>query len=117
MCTNNRNPMSDNYLEKKFEEYAAAKAGRRAPHPLTQETGQQWMESATGVGEHNAFIREHICAALAFLGIALDADANTRNAATLSSAHRQVVVAVEPTNEEWIAASHALSCLASGKAR
>ena len=56
-------------------------------------------------------------AALAFLGIALDADANTRNAATLSSAHRQVVVAVEPTNEEWIAASHALSCLASGKAR
>lgn len=38
---------------------------------------------------------------LRFLGIALDADANTRNAATLSSAHRQVVVAVEPTNEEW----------------
>ncbi len=68
---------------------------------LTLESGQQWMESATGVGEHNAFIREHICAALAFLGIALDADANTRNAATLSSAHRQVVVAVEPTNEEW----------------
>ena len=84
---------------------------------LTLESGQQWMESATGVGEHNAFIREHICAALAFLGIALDADTNTRNAATLSSAHRQVVVAVEPTNEEWIAASHALSCLASGKAR
>ena len=76
---------------------------------LTLESGQQWMESATGVGEHNAFIREHICAALAFLGIALDADANALNA--------PVVVAVEPTNEEWIAASHALSCLASGKAR
>jgi len=29
---------------------------------LTLESGQQWMESATGVGEHNAFIREHILA-------------------------------------------------------
>ncbi|WP_373332067.1 hypothetical protein P6F15_11055 [Thiopseudomonas alkaliphila] len=84
---------------------------------LTLESGQQWMESATGVGEHNAFIRERICAALGFLGIALDTDANARHAAKISSDHSQVIVAVEPTNEEWIAASHALSCLDREKAR
>lgn len=33
--------MADNYLEKKFEEYAAAKAGRRAPHRLSPAGNRQ----------------------------------------------------------------------------
>ena len=44
-------------------------------------------------------------------------DANASHAATISSDHSQVIVAIEPTNEEWIAASHALSCLDREKAR
>ncbi len=79
--------------------------------------GLDMLVFTAGVGEHNAFIRERICAALGFLGIALDTDANASHAATISSDHSQVTVAVEPTNEEWIAASHALSCLDREKAR
>jgi acetate kinase len=79
--------------------------------------GLDMLVFTAGVGEHNAFIRERICAALGFLGIALDTDANARHAAKISSDHSQVIVAVEPTNEEWIAASHALSCLDREKAR
>ena len=33
--------MADNYLEKKFEEYAAAKAGRRAPHRMSPAGNRQ----------------------------------------------------------------------------
>jgi acetate kinase len=79
--------------------------------------GLDMLVFTAGVGEHNAFIRERICAALGFLGIALDTDANARHAAKISSDHSQVIVAVEPANEEWIAASHALSCLDREKAR
>jgi acetate kinase len=73
--------------------------------------GLDMLVFTAGVGEHNAFIRERVCAALGFLGIALDTDANASDAAKISTVHSQVIVAIEPTNEEWIAASHALSCL------
>jgi acetate kinase len=58
-------------------------------------------------------LRERICAALGWLGLELDPQANAANASTLSSARSRVLVAVEPTNEEWIAASHAVALLAS----
>ena len=38
------------------------------------------------------------------------------HAAIISSAHSRVLVAVEPTNEEWVAASHAQRVLAAEKA-
>jgi acetate kinase len=66
-----------------------------------------------GIGEHSAVLRERICAALGWLGLELDPKANAANASTLSSARSRVLVAVEPTNEEWIAASHAVALLAS----
>ena len=62
-----------------------------------------------GIGEHNAAIRERICRELAFLGVALDADANALNAPVISPAASRVQVAVEPTNEEWIAAWRTLA--------
>src|SRR5690606_11263154 len=73
--------------------------------------GLDMLVFTAGVGEHNAFIRERICAALRFLGIALDSEANASHAATISTHHSQVIVAVEPTNEEWVAASHTLRFL------
>lgn len=63
--------------------------------------GLDMLVFTAGVGEHNAFIRERIGAALGFLNIALDTDANASHAATISSDHSQVIVAIEPTNEEW----------------
>jgi acetate kinase len=65
-----------------------------------------------GVGEHNAFVRERICRDLAFLGVPLDDAANAKDAVVISSSDSRVLVAVEPTNEEWIAARHAQELLA-----
>ena len=69
--------------------------------------GLDMLVFTAGVGEHNAFIRERICRDLAFLGVELDAAANEANATIISSAGSRVRVAIEPTNEEWIAARHA----------
>ncbi|NLB13243.1 MAG: acetate/propionate family kinase [Gammaproteobacteria bacterium] len=73
--------------------------------------GLDLLVFTAGVGEHNAFIRERVCRDLAFLGIELDDAANSTNATTISSATSRVLVGVEPTNEEWIAARQAQSLL------
>jgi acetate kinase len=73
--------------------------------------GLDMLAFTAGVGEHSAVLRERICSALAWLGIDLDRAANATDAATISGARSRVRVAVEPTNEEWIAASHALRLL------
>ena len=48
---------------------------------------------------------------LAYLGLELDESANRANALQISTASSRVRVAVEPTNEEWIAATSALQFL------
>src|SRR5690606_22215649 len=73
--------------------------------------GLDLLVFTAGVGEHNAFIRERVCRDLAFLGVELDAAANEAHATVISSASRRVRVAIEPTDEEWIAARHALTLL------
>ncbi|MEP6882079.1 MAG: acetate kinase, partial [Dokdonella sp.] len=60
-----------------------------------------------GIGEHNAVIRERVCAALGLFGIRLDSAANAEHAPVISAADSATVVAVEPTNEEWLAALRA----------
>jgi acetate kinase len=70
--------------------------------------GLDMLAFTAGVGEHSAALRERICSALAWLGIDLDGDANCANAPVVSKASSRVRVVVEPTNEEWIGAFHAL---------
>lgn len=72
--------------------------------------GLDMLAFTAGVGENSAPIRERVCAGLAFLGVHIDAAANAGNAPTISQPDSTVLVAVEPTNEEWIAATHAVSC-------
>ena len=60
-----------------------------------------------GIGEHSAVLRERICGALDWLGVRIDDAANRADASTISDRPSRVRVVVEPTNEEWIAASHA----------
>lgn len=74
--------------------------------------GLDLLVFTAGVGEHSAFVRERVCRDLAWLGVGLDPDANAGNASVISSADCRVQVAVEPTNEEWIAARYARSLLA-----
>ena len=60
-----------------------------------------------GVGEHNAVIRERVCTELGLFGIRLDAAANAAHAPIISSIDSATVVAIEPANEEWLAALRA----------
>ena len=76
--------------------------------------GLDMLVFTAGIGEHNAVIRERICQGLAYLGITLDADANAHNGLLISSTTdplSRIPVAVEPTNEEWIAAWHATALM------
>jgi len=73
--------------------------------------GLDMLAFTAGIGEHNAAIRERICAGLGFLGIVLDPSANAAHAPVISSAASKVRVVVEPTNEEWVAASAAATLI------
>src|SRR5690606_11469931 len=73
--------------------------------------GLDMLVFTAGVGEHNAFIRERVCAGLGFLGLELDVAANDADAAVISSPGSRVLAAIEPTNEEWIAARQALAAV------
>ena len=66
--------------------------------------GLDLLVFTAGIGEHNAELRSRIVQGLGYLGLALDPSANNANQALISSADSRVKVAVEPTNEEWVAA-------------
>ncbi len=68
--------------------------------------GLDLLVFTAGIGEHNAVLRARICDGLGFLGVGLDPAANAANAPVISTKESPIVVAVEPTNEEWIAALH-----------
>ena len=78
--------------------------------------GLDVLAFTAGIGEHSAALRERICAALDWLGVRIDDDANRADAPTISAENSRIRVVVEPTNEEWIAASHARRVIRSGAA-
>ena len=59
-----------------------------------------------GIGEHMPVIRQKICDYLNFWGVKLDATLNNQNDVIISSNDSSIVVAVIPTNEEYMIASH-----------
>ncbi|WKB54431.1 SDR family oxidoreductase [Eleftheria terrae] len=67
-----------------------------------------------GIGEHNATIRQRVCRELGFLGVQLDEAANAEHAPTISTTASRVRVAVQPTNEEWVAARCVEAVLGKG---
>lgn len=66
-----------------------------------------------GIGEHAAPVRAMICEKLSWLGIALDASANTGHAARISAATSRVSVCIIPTDEEAVIAKHTQHLLQS----
>ncbi len=74
--------------------------------------GLDMLIFTAGVGEHHDVLRARICEQLAWLGVRLDPEANARHAATISTPASRVLVGVEKTNEEWMAATQALALLA-----
>jgi len=77
--------------------------------------GVDMLAFTAGVGEHSAVLRRRICRELEWFGVRIDDAANQTHAPTISDPRSRVRVVVEPTNEEWIAASHAARDLRSGK--
>ena len=73
--------------------------------------GLDLLVFTAGIGEHSAEIRARVCRELAFLGLELDTTANAAQAAVISTTASRVRVLVEPTNEEWVAATQALAVL------
>ncbi len=69
--------------------------------------GVDMMVFTAGVGENSAEIRRRVVKGLGFLGARLDEEANQANAPIISTPDSAVLLAVEPTNEEWVAARHA----------
>ena len=59
-----------------------------------------------GIGERAAPIRERVCRQAAWLGLELDAQANTAHGPRISAASSRVAAWVIPTNEELMIARH-----------
>lgn len=64
-----------------------------------------------GIGEHAPAIRTMVCARLAWLGVQLDSDANSSNAALISTPQSRIEVRVVPTDEEAMIARHTLDTI------
>lgn len=64
-----------------------------------------------GIGENSPAIRAALCARLAWLGAALDADANEAGATVISAPKARLKVLVIPTNEELMIARQTLAVL------
>ena len=64
-----------------------------------------------GIGEHAHPVRAKVCAALGWLGLDLDGEANDRGAAVISRPASRVAALVLGTNEEWVIARHTARAL------
>lgn len=68
--------------------------------------GLDGLVFTAGIGENSAEIRSRVCAASAWLGVEMDADANQHHGPRISGAGSKVPVWVIPTNEELMIARH-----------
>jgi acetate kinase len=64
-----------------------------------------------GIGENAAEVRARVMARLEHLGIVMDLEANSQNAALVSSAASSVSVRVIPTDESLMIARHVRALL------
>jgi acetate kinase len=64
-----------------------------------------------GIGEHAALVRAKICRDSAWLGIAINEEANQANTLQISTDASKVSVWVIPTDEEQMIARHTLATI------
>jgi acetate kinase len=74
--------------------------------------GLDAMVFTAGIGERSPVIRARVCQAAAWLGVELDADANTGHGPCISRPGSRVLAWVIPTNEELMIARHTVATLA-----
>jgi acetate kinase len=68
-----------------------------------------------GIGEHQPAIRAEVCAHLAWLGVALDDNANSASVTRIDARDSKVGVLVIPTDEEQVIATEACALLTSSR--
>src|SRR6185503_5826140 len=92
-------------------DYFAYRVGLHAGMLAAALGGLDAFVFTAGIGENSADIRARIATKLAWLGVALDADANAKHSPTISTPASRIPVHVIPTDEELMIARHTLSVL------
>ncbi len=90
-------------------------AVRHAGSMIAAMGGLDCIAFTGGIGENDAVVRARICAGLSFLGVAVDAAANVRNAGRIEAGGSLPVLVVPAGEEAWIAT--ATRRLISGRGR
>jgi acetate kinase len=79
--------------------------------------GVDGLVFTAGIGENSVEVRRRICEASAWLGVALDLDANAAGGPRITGSGSRVSAWVIPTNEELMIARHTASLLGLEDAR
>jgi acetate kinase len=105
-----RELLASNYPRAKLAiEYFSWHCARMVAELATVMGGIDGLVFTAGIGEHAAPVRASIGSKLAWLGVAIDGDANARHGPRISSDRSSVACYVIATNEELMIARHALA--------
>ncbi|MFD0986053.1 acetate/propionate family kinase [Methyloligella solikamskensis] len=73
--------------------------------------GIQGLVFTAGIGQHQPLVRSLVCGHLSWMGVAIDAEANSENRSRIDGSGAKVAVLVMPTDEEQVIAEEALAVL------
>lgn len=99
---------SDNPRAQLALDFFAFRAAKEVGALATVLGGLDALVFTAGIGENASEVRKSICDRLAWLGVALDEDANVRNLGQISQHGARPTVYVIPTDEERMIAIHTL---------
>ncbi len=107
---------SDDVHAKCAIDYFVCRIGRELGSLAAALGGVDAIVFTAGIGENAVPIRERVCRMSAWLGVELDAIANSVHGPRISTATSRVAVWVIPTDEELVIARHTLALLRAGQA-
>jgi acetate kinase len=73
--------------------------------------GLDGLAFTAGIGEHSAMVRKRVCGHLAWMGLAVEEQANDQGGPCISQAGSKVSVWVVPTDEERMIAMHVIETM------
>jgi acetate kinase len=94
-------------------DYFAYRAGLCAGMLAAALGGVDAFVFTAGIGENSPSMRTRIAKQLAWLGVALDEEANAEGRQTISRVGSRISVLVIPTNEELMIARHTLALISA----
>lgn len=92
-------------------EYFAYRVGLNAGMLAAALQGVDGVVFTAGIGENSSTLRARIAERMAWLGVELDPEENTRHASRISRSDSRIPVYVVPTDEEQMIAQHTLALL------